>query len=67
MQDGDAAADGEVLVGLRPHNTADMRAFLSLSAFLSELLPLLGAPAVQQVGRDQPRHETAHQLALSSD
>ncbi len=42
MQDGDAAADGEVLVGLRPHNTADMRAFLSLSAFLSELLPLLG-------------------------
>ena len=42
VQDGDAAADGEVLVGLRPHSVADMRAFLNLSAFLTELLPLLG-------------------------
>ena len=29
-------------MGLRPHNMADMRAFLNLSAFLTELLPLLG-------------------------
>ena len=45
-QDGDAAADDlEVPAGLRPNNMADMRAFLNLSAFLTELLPLLGPEA----------------------
>lgn len=41
-QDAEAALDVDVLAGLRPHNLADMRAFLNLSGFLTELLPLLG-------------------------
>ena len=40
--DGEAALDVDVGVGLQPHNVADMRAFLNLSAFLTEVLPLLG-------------------------
>ena len=40
--DGDAALDVDVGAGLQPHNVADMRAFLNLSGFLTELLPLLG-------------------------
>lgn len=41
-QDSDAAADMDMPVGLRPHSMADMRAFLNLSGFLTELVPLLG-------------------------
>ena len=40
--DGEAVLDVDVGVGLQPHNAADMRAFLNLSAFLTEVLPLLG-------------------------
>jgi len=41
-QDSDATADVDMPVGLRPHSMADMRAFLVLSGFLTELVPLLG-------------------------
>lgn len=42
MQEADSSADVAALAGLQPHNMPDMRAFLSLSSFLTELLPLLG-------------------------
>ena len=42
VQEADSSADVAALAGLQPHNMPDMRAFLSLSSFLTEVLPLLG-------------------------
>jgi hypothetical protein len=38
-----AAVQSLISTDLRPHNLADMRAFLNLSGFLNELLPQCGA------------------------
>ena len=42
MQEPDSPGDVAALAGLQPHSMPDMRAFLSLSCFLTDLLPLLG-------------------------